>query len=105
MKEKPAPTEDLLRAKLNLETAHIPWVELQRYFAGGMVIYVSEHLDLIDVAARIAADDTAAVEQWMTDGRIGKVSDEQAQAWLETAAQLWTVVVRPWILVQPAKAS
>lgn len=90
----------LLRAKLNLETSQMPWKELLRYFAAGMVIAVSDELDLVDVATRIAGDDKAAVAQWMSENRIGKVSDVQASAWLEADAALWTVVVKPWILVQ-----
>jgi hypothetical protein len=94
----------LLRAKLNLETSRLLWPELERYFAAGMVIHVSEALDLVDVATRIASDDKAAVTQWMTQGRIGKVSDSQAASWHEGGVALWTVVVKPWILVQPEKS-
>ncbi len=97
--------DKLLRAKLNLETSPMPWKELLRYFAAGMVIAVSHELDLVDVAARIANDDKASVEQWMAETRIAKVSDEQASAWLEADIALWTVVVKPWILVQPPKPS
>jgi hypothetical protein len=91
---------ELLYAKLNLETAQIPWRELLRYFAGGSVIAVSDELDLIDVAARIAADDKAAVGAWLDSNRIAKVSDAQARAWTKADAILWSVVVKPWILVQ-----
>jgi hypothetical protein len=96
----PSTDEQLLYAKLNGETARIPWNELQRYFASGLVIQVNEELDLVDVAARVAQDDTATVSQWMNENRLGKVDDEQAQAWLKADAQVWAVVVRPWILVQ-----
>jgi hypothetical protein len=92
--------DELLRAKLNQETAKMAWRELQRYFAAGMVIAVSDELDLVDVAARIANDDKASVAQWMAERRIEKVSDAQAGAWFEADASLWTVVVKPWILVQ-----
>ncbi|OGB24582.1 MAG: hypothetical protein A3I66_13925 [Burkholderiales bacterium RIFCSPLOWO2_02_FULL_57_36] len=91
---------DLLRAKLNLETSRMRWKELLRYFAAGTVIAVSDELDLIDVAACISADDTASVAQWMSEKRVEKVSDAQAAAWLEADAALWAVVVKPWILVQ-----
>lgn len=89
-----------LHTKLVQETAQIAWVELQRYFATGAVIYVSNKLDLIDVAMRISNDDKNAVEQWMQTRQLGKVSDNQAQEWLETEAIVWSVVVNPWILVQ-----
>jgi len=95
---------ELLRAKLNGETARLPWKELQRFFASGAVILVHDQLDLIDVATCIASDDKHAVAQWLAEGRIGKVSDAQAQSWLDAELSLWTVVVKPWILVQQEKA-
>jgi hypothetical protein len=97
--------DELLRAKLNQETAQMPWKELQRYFAGGMVIAVSPELDLVEVGARVANDDKAAIMQWMAENRIAKVSDAQALAWWDADLILWTVVVKPWILVQPPKPS
>ena len=54
-----------LRAELNEQTAQMHWRELQRYFAGGTLISVAPELDLIDVGARIAADDKASVQDWM----------------------------------------
>lgn len=89
-----------LRAELNAQTAQYPWTELQRYFATGSVIMVAAELDLVDAAARVAADDKASVQQWMQAGQIGKVTDEQAALWLTEDVLLWTVVVKPWILVQ-----
>jgi hypothetical protein len=67
------------------------------------VIAVSEELDLVDVAVCVAGDDKTAIAQWMAENRLGKVSDGQASAWLDTDATLWTVVVKPWILVQQEK--
>ena len=89
-----------LRTELNLQTAEYPWAELQRQFAAGGVIAVDPELDLVDVAARIAADDKQSVERWMQTMQLSQVLDEQAQQWLDNNAMLWTVVVKPWILVQ-----
>lgn len=96
--------EELLRARLNAETARTPWRNLLRFFASGTVIAVEDGLDLVEVAVRIARDDKQAVAGWLEAGRIGKVSDVQAGAWLETDVALWTVVVKPWLLVQHDKA-
>ena len=92
-----------LRNELNVQTAQLPWTELERWFASGGVIRVANELDLIDVAARIAADDKPSIEQWMAAGLIGKVMDNQAAVWLSQNSVLWTVVVKPWILVQQEK--
>lgn len=94
---------ELLRAKINGETSRLPWTELQRFYAGGVVVVVSDTLDLVDVAVRIAQDDKNTVAQWMNDGLIAKANDAQAQAWLEADLSLWAVVVKPWILVQCEK--
>ena len=100
MKTKPENDTDL-RIKINRETARLPWSELERHFAQGTVIYVSEELDLVDVALRISHDDKASIARWMADGKVTKVSDAQAQAWTEADASLWTSVVSPFVLVQP----
>lgn len=96
--------DDLLRTKLNGETARFAWKQLQRFYASGAVIVVAEDLDLVEVAFQIAKDNKAAVEQWMAGNRLGRATDEQAQAWLDADIELWTVVVKPWILVQQPKA-
>ena len=92
-----------LRLKINLETARLPWSELEQHFAQGSVIYVSEELDLVDVAVRISHDDKDNITKWMVEGKLGKVSDVQAQTWAASGARLWTSVVHPFVLVQPEK--
>lgn len=89
-----------LRNELNEQTAQMRWSELERFFASGSVIAVAGELDLIDVGARIAADDKDSVLSWMQAGLIYKVTDEQAGSWQQADTLLWTVVVKPWILVQ-----
>lgn len=91
---------ETLRAKINGETARMKWSELQRFFASGAVISVTPDLDLVEVAYSIASDDKQAVAQWMAESRVAKVSDAQAEAWMQADASLWAVVVKPWILVQ-----
>ncbi|MEO0317037.1 MAG: hypothetical protein RL404_714 [Pseudomonadota bacterium] len=89
-----------LRTEINQQTAQMRWRELERFFASGNVISVAPGLDLIDVGARIAADDKASVLDWMNAGLLHKVNDEEAGRWQTDDALLWTVVVKPWILVQ-----
>jgi hypothetical protein len=92
-----------LHDKINRETGRIRWDELERHFAQGNVIYVSEELDLIDVAVRVSHDDKASIARWMAEGKIAKVSDLQAQTWAAGDIALWASVVHPFILVQPEK--
>lgn len=89
-------------AQINRETARIPWRELQRFFARGRAVAVDRRLDLVDVALRLARDESSQVQEWMSGGTIGRVSDGQARDWFERDAELWAVVVKPWVLVQEA---
>lgn len=93
-------SRDDLLARLNLETSRISWHDLQTYYARGHVVRVEPELDLLDVAAELAADNTAQFQQWMEANRIGDVSPECAQAWYDANTELWAVVVAPWVLVQ-----
>lgn len=96
------PTDiEILIAKLNQETARAAWKELQPFFARGQTVSVAGDLDLIDVAVAFARDQAERLQQWRQDGRVDAVSDDQAQAWLAADQDLWTVVVAPWVLVQP----
>lgn len=89
------------RAEINSETAKIAWKELQRFFAQGHALAVAPQLDLIEVAYQVSVDNKEQVEVWMKAGHLGPVSDAQALEWLEVNALMWSVVVRPWVLVQP----
>jgi hypothetical protein len=102
MQTKPEKDVELAQ-KINRETARLPWSELERHFAQGNVVYVSETLDLIDVAVRISHDDKESISRWMSEGKVAKVTDAQAQSWALTDAVLWASVVSPFVLVQTEK--
>jgi hypothetical protein len=102
MKTKPE-NDTELHDKINRETARIKWGELERHFAQGAVVYVSEELDLIEVALRISHDDKQSVQRWMAEGKLAKVTDVQAQTWTAADESLWASVVSPFVLVQPEK--
>ena len=89
-----------LRQKINLETARLNWPELARFFARGVVIKAAPDIDLIETAARIAENDTQAVEAWMQSGQLQRASDSDARAWNDRESTFWSVVVAPWVLVQ-----
>lgn len=94
------PIEPLERDKVNLETAKIPWRELQRFFAGGAAVFVAPELDLVEVAWQFAADNKPLVQHWLQQNQVHLVSDLQALNWFEGDTEVWAVVVKPWVLVQ-----
>jgi hypothetical protein len=98
---KQAEDEVSVRAKINAETSKIAWQELQRFFAQGHAVAVSPALDLVEVAFQMSCDNQAVLEGWMQTGQVGQVTDAQALEWLEANALMWSVVIRPWVLVQP----
>ncbi len=95
--------DSLLYAKINQETAQISWKELERFFAGGRIISVADHIDMIRVAQLMASDDVTAISDMLERKEIEKVTDGQARIWADSDVLLWAVVVKPWILVQQRK--
>jgi hypothetical protein len=91
---------ELERAKIVSETAKIPWLELQRFFAAGKVMLVAAELDLVDVAYAFQLDDIEQVQTWTDSQQVSPVNDDQAKHWVASDALLWAVVVKPWVLVQ-----
>ncbi len=92
---------DVLRANINNETSQINWSELQRFFAGGWLIYVSSNSNLLDVAVAFSLDNKENVSKWLTSGEIAKVTDDQAKQWHEEGTAFWANVIKPWVLIQP----
>ncbi len=91
---------ETIRARLNSETAKLGWRELQRFFAAGKVLHVDPDLDLIDVAFTMQQDEADKIQLWMEQAMLASVSDQQAKHWITDNQLLWTVVVKPWVLVQ-----
>lgn len=103
--EKPVTDIDVLRANINNETSQISWLELQRFFAGGWLIYVSANTNLLDVAVAFTLDNKDEVSKWLTSGEVAKVTDAQARQWHEKNTTFWSTVVKPWVLIQPVTDS
>lgn len=85
---------------LNKESGVISWQELVRHFARGVVINVSGRLDLIDVAACLARDDTVQLQTWLDADALRRASDDDARDWTAREPEFWCVVTAPWVLVQ-----
>lgn len=97
-------SRELERAKIISETAKIPWQELQRFFAAGKVIWAASDLDLVEVAWAVQRDDVKQVGAWTEQQKLAAVSDAQARQWVADDSLLWTVAIKPWVLVQDLKA-
>lgn len=89
-----------LKESLNQETGLISWAELIRHFARGVVVKVDSNIDLIDVAQKIAADNTTELKSMLNAGTVARASDDDAKDWTDRNPDFWCVVTAPWVLVQ-----
>lgn len=92
--------EDIARAKIIGETAQIEWKQLQKFFASGHVLHVSNELDLVQIAFDFSNDNAVDLKPYIEAEKIAPVSDQQALEWFEQDSIVWSCVVRPWVLVQ-----
>lgn len=90
----------LIKAKITAETARINWLDLQRFYAAGSVISVAPTLDLIEVAFAFSRNQKEQVATWLQSGEVSRTTEQQAQQWYQVTAELWAVVISPWVLVQ-----
>ncbi len=88
------------KAKIVSETAKIHWKELERFFAQGKLILVDESLDLIEVGYAISVDDSKQVNHWMQENLLLREFTQKAITFEKDNKKLWSVVIRPWILIQ-----
>ncbi|MEM7401910.1 MAG: DUF2288 domain-containing protein [Pseudomonadota bacterium] len=91
------------KAKIVSETAKINWKELETFFAQGKLILIDRSLDLIDVAFTISTDDAKQVSEWMESELVLRDFTHKAIAFEKDNKELWSVVIKPWVLIQELK--
>jgi hypothetical protein len=98
-------SEQELRDKIKNEIAPVPWQDLQVVYARGIVILASRQLDLVEITFEISKNNTELVNQWMDEGMLSVVQDEQALKWFENKTELLTSIIKPWVLIQEIQQS
>ena len=92
--------EQNIRSKLEAEIGPADWKVIRPHFLRGAIIIVSPDLDLIDVAVKVAEDDTTSIKVWIEDGKLTKPFPEDAKRWEEEMEEVTSLVVDPFVLVQ-----
>ena len=92
--------EQDLRSKLEAEIGPADWKVIRPHFLRGAIIIVSTELDLIDVAVKVAKDDTDSIKIWIEEGKLTKPFPEDAKMWEDEKKELAALVVEPFVLVQ-----
>jgi hypothetical protein len=88
------------KAKIVAETATIHWQSLEKFYAQGKLILVQDGLNLVEVAYSLSLNETDDIESLVEDEQLSRDFNEQARLWHQDDAEVWCVVVKPWILVQ-----
>jgi hypothetical protein len=89
--------------KLHSETALMHWIDLQKFFAQGRVLFLDKSLDLVATAVLFANDMVNQLESHIKSELIMPPTNDHARTWYAENTELWTVVVAPYILVQEHK--
>jgi len=86
--------------ELKGECAPVFYKEIEKFFAKGMLVLVTNELDIINVALAIQNDQKEQMEQWIKDKQVIRVHDEHAISWSKTNEPLMAITAVPWVLVQ-----
>lgn len=77
------------------------WDWLRPHLERGGLILVDDSLDLAEAAYKVASDDVTVIEEWISNGRIGKPSDIQIKRWNEDKRKKFSMlIVSPYVLIQ-----
>lgn len=89
-----------MRERIAETKGRVFWTDLEAHVKRDAVIVAHGELDLVDVGAALAANDTKAVEAWIASGKLKKPSAEDISRW-SVAPNLTfiSVVVQPFVLI------
>ena len=90
-----------IKERLSQDVANIEWQELLPHAKRDAIIVAARTLDLLDVGAAIAQDNTTAVSTWIENKSIAKPSAEQLTNWNNNPQkQFTTLIVQPFVVIQ-----
>ena len=93
------------RQHFEQELGVISYIDLQKFFAKGVVLIANENLDVIEVALAINEDAAQKVQAWVDGSKLTRANDEHAKAWVAEDSVFKAVTVAPWVLVQEVKVA
>ncbi len=87
------------------ELGVISYLDLQKFFAKGVVLIADEKLDVVEVALAINEDAADKVQAWVDENMLTRANDDHAKAWVIEDSVFKAVTVAPWVLVQEVKVA
>ncbi|MGK3995917.1 DUF2288 family protein [Sorangium sp. So ce1024] len=90
-----------MREQLAKTLGEVFWTDLRTHAARDAVILVAADLDLLDVGEAVASNNAAAVEAWITAGKLTKPTAEDLERWpIQVEMRFLSLVVAPFVLVR-----
>lgn len=90
-----------LKEKLEQDVANISWKDLQPHAKRDAIIIIKQELELAEVAAAIAEDNTASVQNWIGNLLIAKPSAQELTEWNQTPEkQFQALIVQPFVVIK-----
>jgi hypothetical protein len=85
------------------DLAQVNWRELRIHLRRDALVTVAGDLNLVTVAAAVAADDAPQVGEWIAGGQLAKPTAAELAEW-EAAPDkpFLMLIVQPYILIQAA---
>ncbi len=88
--------------QLEFEVLETVWMDLMQHVLRDVVFMVHGGLDLLNVAEKVTADDTAQVAEWIGEGSLARPSKIEIETWSSIANKKFRFVIcSPYVLVQP----
>lgn len=89
--------------QLREDVADIEWKDLLPHAKRDAIIVVTEKLNLTEVGAAIAQDNTSLVQAWISNQSISKPSPEQLTDWNnQPQKQFIALIVQPFVIIKEA---
>jgi hypothetical protein len=90
-----------VKEDLERDLAQVNWRELRIHLRRDALVTVAGDLNLVTVAAAVAADDAPQVGEWIAGGQLAKPTAAELAEW-ETALEkpFLMLIVQPYILIQ-----
>jgi hypothetical protein len=89
------------KEELALTIDETEWSWLRPHLERGGLILVNDSLDLAEAALKVSLDDVAAIEEWVSAGKISKPTETQILHWNEEKQKKFSMlIVSPYVLIQ-----
>lgn len=89
-----------LRAELKNMAGLVRWELLKPHAARDAIIVVNPQLELTEVGAALAADNTQLVARWVNEQLIAKPTADQLAQWGTKNKLFTSLIVQPYVLIQ-----